>query len=209
MENIMKKKFEQTYWNATMHQTDFHKQFVDWVGEADAESKVFFRNLVEEKNIENILDVGCGFAADYKPLIEKNPNVKYVGLDSCVHLIDRNSSQGVPMILSDATEMPFDDSTYELVYSRHTFEHQPTFEHILDEMIRVSNNYVAHTFFIKPSTDSDVIEIKYTQHDNLHHNTYDRNEIEKFCSDHPKVRSFEWFDINKDEEMLFIKVETE
>ena len=57
MENIVTKKFEQTYWNATMHQTDFHKQFVDWVGEADAESKVFFRNLVEEKNIENILEV--------------------------------------------------------------------------------------------------------------------------------------------------------
>ena len=41
MENIVTKKFEKTYWNVTMHQTDFHKQFVDWVGEADAESKSF------------------------------------------------------------------------------------------------------------------------------------------------------------------------
>ena len=70
-------------------------------------------------------------------------------------------------------------------------------------MIRVAEKYVVHIFFIKPG---ETEKINYWDAENLYHNTYSKDDIEKYLSKNSKVKSFEWMDINKDENALVISL---
>jgi uncharacterized protein YihD (DUF1040 family) len=96
-----------------------------------------------------------------------------------------------------------DDNSYELSYSRHVFEHLPTYDDILNEMIRVASKYVVHIFFIKPA---ETEKISYWEEENLYHNRYSKNDIENYLSKNSKVKSFEWLDINESENALVISL---
>jgi hypothetical protein len=88
-----------------------------------------------------------------------------------------------------------------LSYSRHLFEHLPSYKDALKEMIRISSKYVVHIFFIKPSEEEN---INYWEEENLYHNQYSKNDIEKYLARNKKVKSFEWMDINDKENALVI-----
>jgi SAM-dependent methyltransferase len=197
----MKKILKQTWWDNNLNSK--MQTFLNWVGDSDSESKVFFRNLLKSFSIkiENCLDVGCGPATEYEGFKKDNIDIKYTGVDSSTVLVELNKSRGVPMIHSPAHNIPVEDNSFDLVFSRHVFEHQPDFKPILEEMIRVSSKLVSHIFFIKPG---EYEKIKFTEEENLYHVRFKKIDIENFIKNHAKVKKFEWIDINQKENMLLI-----
>lgn len=199
MKNILK----QTWWDKNLNSK--METFLNWVGTSDAESKIYFRNFLKQSEVKfkNCLDVGCGPATEFFGLKNESIEIEYTGVDSSTVLVEKNKQNGVPMILSPAHEIPVPDSSYELVFSRHVFEHQPDFKPVLEEMIRVSSELVAHTFFIKPGPHE---KVKFSSLENLYHVRFKKEDIDNFLKNKSKVKSFEWREINKDENILLIYI---
>jgi ubiquinone/menaquinone biosynthesis C-methylase UbiE len=197
----METLFEQTWWNNNLKNK--MGDYLGWLGDSTADSRIFIRDNIKELGIKSFADFGCGPCVEYTALKEEGYEFEYLGIDSCIHLKEINESKGINFINSPVEKTGLDDNSYELSYSRHVFEHLPTYEDILNEMIRVASKYVVHIFFIKPT---EIEKINYWDEENLYHNSYSKNDIENYLSKNSKVKSFEWLDINKDENALVISL---
>jgi ubiquinone/menaquinone biosynthesis C-methylase UbiE len=200
----MKNVLKQTWWDDNLNSK--METFLNWVGNSDAESKIFFRNFLRTSDVKfkNCLDVGCGPATEFFGFKKDGIDIKYTGVDSSTVLNKINTEKGVSMIQAEGHSIPVDDSSYELVFSRHVLEHQLSFEPILEEMIRVSSNLATHIFFIKPSNLPQEFIWTKSQQENLYHNRYNVTDIENFLKLNKKVDRFEWKEINELENVLLI-----
>lgn len=194
--------FEQTWWNNNLSIPTKFNEYLGWLGNESSDSRVFIRDNIKEMQIKSIADFGCGPCLEYTALSTDQYEFDYLGIDSCVHLKEYNESRGIPFLNSPVEKTGLEDNSYELSYSRHVFEHLPTYKDALSEMIRVASKYVVHIFFIKP-TDSEE-KIDHWEQENLYHNHYVRSDIENFLNENTKVKSFEWLDINDSENALVI-----
>ena len=194
------KNFKQTWWDLNLENK--MEMFKSWIGDYNIESKKFIRQYVINNNYISLADFGCGVATEYFGYKNDNYNIKYLGIDSSLILNNKNTEVGVPMLLRDINETSLKDNEYEVSFSRHVLEHQPTYKNSLNEMIRVASKEVIHVFFIKPEKE----KINYDLSLNLYHNMYDKFEIESFCINNEKVHSIKWFEINDKECSLHIKI---
>lgn len=193
-----------TWWDDNLPNSETFNTFTGWLGDDNAESRVWFRNYLKENpNYSSLVDVGCGPAVDHFAYPNHGINIKYTGVDSSVYLNERNTGLGVDMIKSEAHDISVQDSLYDIAYSRHVLEHQPDFRANLKELIRVGSKLAVHVFFIKPG---DVEGIEYNSEMNLWHNRYKTADIEAFLLANPKVESFKWYDINNEENILIVKL---
>lgn len=192
---------EQTWWN-----TNIHKRldvFKSWVGDENAESKLYITNYLKKKHYTSLIDLGCGNATLYSCFKNNKLDISYTGVDSCDFFIKTNNSLGINTLAGDIRNLTgISDSEYDIGFSRHTLEHQPTFNNELNELIRISKFEACHIFFIKPS---DICKINYDSASNLYHNVYSRIEINDFLENHKKVKSWNWADINTNEIALHIQ----
>lgn len=193
-------EFKQTWWNENLP-TRFD-EFSSWIGGKDATSKVFCRKFVSDGRYASLADFGCGTATEFFGYAEEYPGMKYLGIDSCTELVHRNIALDVRMLNASVDDTLLPDNSYEVAFARHVLEHQPSMEPMLNEMIRVGSKVAMHVFFMKPRKEPEAIGFDPTQ--NLYHNRYDTDKIEKFLIDHPKVKSFEWKDITVDENLLIV-----
>jgi len=200
---------KQTWWDNNL--TTNMNKFLGWVGESNAESKVFFRNVIKTSQIQfkNCLDIGCGPATEYLGFQQDNIDIEYTGVDSSVILNNINVEKGIPMIQAEGHSIPVSDSSYDLVFSRHVLEHQLSFEPILEEMIRISSMMVAHTFFIKPEDQPQELIWRKSEKDNLYHTRYNIKDFENFLNSNVKVDRFEWREINSKENILLVWIKSD
>lgn len=193
--------FEQTWWENNLKNDQKFKEYLGWLGDEKSDSRVFISENIKEMGIKSIADFGCGPCVDYFVLKNKGYEFDYMGIDSCSYLKEYNESRGVPFINAPVEKTGLESNSYELSYSRHLLEHLPTYKEGLKEMIRVASKYVVHTFFIKPLDEE---KIDHWEQENLYHNQYSKEDIENYLKKNKKVKSFEWLDINKDENALVI-----
>lgn len=198
--------FKQTWWDINLVNEQKFNEYLRWLGDRQADSRVFILDNIKELEIKSIADFGCGPCVDYFSLKEDGYEFDYLGIDSCIHLSEVNTSKDIPFLNSSVEKTSLADNSYELSYSRHLFEHLPSYKDVLKEMIRVSSKYVVHIFFIKPSEEE---KINYWQEENLYHNQYDKIDIEKYLEQNEKVESFEWMDINDKENALVVSLVNE
>lgn len=182
--------FVQTWWDE--HLEKRFSEFESWVGPSGSVSKVYFRLHVKDKGYKSLIDLGCGNATEFFAYKETYPELVYQGIDSSVFLYKRNTGMGIPMLLSEACNVPLPDSSSEVVFSRHVLEHQPTFKPVLTEMIRLASKEAIHVFFLIPGHGEI---INYDPHQNLFHNVYDKEEIEEFLKNHKDVETFSWISL--------------
>jgi ubiquinone/menaquinone biosynthesis C-methylase UbiE len=197
------KIFKQTWWDDNLKKEYKFNEYLGWLGDASAESRVFIRDNIKELQIKSIADFGCGPCVDYEALKNDGYEFEYLGIDSCVHLKEVNKSKDIPFINAPVEKTGLVENSYELSYSRHLLEHLPTYKDALKEMIRVSSKYVVHIFFIKPSDEEN---INYWEKENLYHNHYKKSDIENYLKKNKKVESFEWLDINDKENSIIIEL---
>lgn len=193
---------EQTFWNNFMNDKKL-KKFSDWVGDSEAESKVFFYNYIKNKNFKSILDMGCGNATISAGLKKNNIDMKYVGVDSCKYFVKNGIKNNLEIIESDIRKVDLNDSSFDLVFGRHVVEHQPNFKDLFNEMIRIGKKECIHIFFIKPVR---ITNINYDSSLDLYHNQYSIIDIKKFLDNHPKINNYRLLDINSKENMLIMEL---
>jgi ubiquinone/menaquinone biosynthesis C-methylase UbiE len=192
---------KQTWWNDNA--VNLMGLFKSWVGDENAESKVYMANYLKNKNYYTLIDCGCGNGTFYYTLKNNNINIEYTGVDSCEYFIELNTSNGIKMINSDIRNIDISDNSYDIVFSRHVIEHQPEFNIILNEFIRIGKKEVCHIFFIKPHNETED-KINYDNKSNLYHNNYSKKSIENFLSKNKKISSWNWIEINDKENALHI-----
>lgn len=189
------------WWNENLDKPGYMDMYLSWLEDKKSVSRQFFVKWLKEKKIESIVDMGCGPCVDYFTLKEDNYDIDYLGVDSCTHLKGFNEDRGVRFLNApiENTELP--DNEFELAYSRHIWEHLPKFSVVLGEMIRISNSYVVHIFFYKPTEEKVV---SYSESENLYHNHHSKPEIEDYLDNHLKVAFYGWTDIDDREQALII-----
>lgn len=195
--------FKQTWWDNNLDNSNMYNEYLVWIGDTNAQSRVVVREKIKNLNIKSIADFGCGPCIEYHALTSEGYDFKYLGIDSCTHLKEVNESKGISFLSAPVEKTGLKKNSYELSYSRHVLEHLPSFEDALNEMIRVASKYVVHIFFMKPG--EEYVE-SYWENDNLFHNTYAVSDIENFLKGNDKVESYEWIDINEKENALFISL---
>lgn len=105
--------------------------------------KKLFKRFKEIKPPENakILDVGCGSGTYAHFWKEQGYNV--TGLDISDKSLEITRSKGVYCVKGDVTKrLPFEDNTFDLVYSDGLLEHFVNPKPVLEEIFRVSKKYV-------------------------------------------------------------------
>ena len=192
----------QTYWNTSIKNQ--MSTFVEWVGDSKAMSKIYAGAYCKEKGFRNVADLGCGTATFYTTLQDADPTIRYLGVDSCRFFILNALKQNIPILESDIRDISdLSDSSFDLCFTRHTLEHQPTFREVLREAIRVGRLEACIIFFIKPGA-SEVIH--YDNSSNLYHNQYSITDIEAELMQNPKVVQWTWKELDEYENVLHIQL---
>lgn len=181
--------------------------FSSWIGDFNKNDKIYCRKYVAEKNYKSLIDCGCGLATEYFGYKHDNYDINYTGLDSCRFLIERNEQQGINMINAELEALlPIRDSFYECVYCREVLEHLSYYETAIKEFIRIGQKEVIISWFIKPDSKDD--EINYWDVEDLFHNKYNIEKLEKFILDNSKVDSLFWKEVSEKENILHIKLKS-
>ena len=113
-----------------------------WDQEMQLGQKNLLRALIDfwPPDVSSALDVGCGDGKLTKVLAVET-GIEIVGFDSSVEALSRLS---LPAIQGDASDMPFENASFDLVFSTDTLEHVPddTHDDVWAELFRVARNHV-------------------------------------------------------------------
>ena len=126
--------------------------------------------------------------------IEKYKNLEYTGMDITPEIVEFNENKGINCVVGSANNIPFADSTFDIVHSRHVIEHMENFKKPLEEMIRVAKYVVLIPFFIKPlESGKSIISLdnEGTEYE-IYHNQYSKSEISEALNSNRKVKNYKY-----------------
>lgn len=107
----------------------------------------FFRNLlilISKREVESILDVGCGEGFTLNRLKEKGIGKKLEGLEYSKDAIalGKKTYPDIKITQGSIYELPYKDNSFDLVLCTEVLEHLDEPEKALKELIRVSSKYL-------------------------------------------------------------------
>lgn len=92
---------------------------------------------------KSVLDIGCGDGFLLKKLLEKNKDIKALGVDISPVALEKAKTNGIDCTLLDITEhLPFDDNSFGSVLLLDVLEHMFQPEPVLKEAVRIASKYV-------------------------------------------------------------------
>jgi ubiquinone/menaquinone biosynthesis C-methylase UbiE len=190
-----------TWWNKNVEARI--GDFKSWIGDYNKDTKIYCRNYVANKKYKTIIDCGCGVATEYYGYKSDKYEINYTGLDSCKYLIDLNINQGINMIYAELEKpLPIEDNLYDCVYCREVIEHLPYYEKTINSFIRIAKKEIIIVWFLKPHLSPD--KFNYWYQEDLYHNQYNIEELEKFILSNQKVDGLFWKDFKEKESVLHI-----
>lgn len=115
-----------------------HDELITWIGVRDFENKI-------------ILDIGCGTGIQANYLIETFPGIKRIfGVDESLKMIqvtrEESVNPKVSFIKSDMNSLPFEDNTFDIIYSRYTMHYSKNLSKTLEEVWRVARKGAVFSF---------------------------------------------------------------
>lgn len=93
---------------------------------------------------DRVLDVGCGKAFQIYEFTNAVPGIEVVGIDISAYAIEHAKEEVRPFLqVADAADLPFEDNSFDLVFSINTLHNLQTFDldRALGEMVRVSKGH--------------------------------------------------------------------
>ncbi|MBN1946551.1 MAG: class I SAM-dependent methyltransferase [Bradymonadales bacterium] len=85
---------------------------------------------------QDVLDVGCGTGLTLRHIAPIARRA--VGVDISDGMLERARARGLDVFQASATELPFEDESFDLVYSFKVLPHVRELERALDELARVT-----------------------------------------------------------------------
>lgn len=126
MTNSSIQKFQNEGWEHPLELTGFNKQMV-----------------LDNFREKSVVDIGCGDGFLLKKLLEKDKNVRVLGLDISPVALEKAKENGIDAILCDITEkLPFEDNSFDSALLLDVLEHMFQPEPVLKEAVRISKGYV-------------------------------------------------------------------
>ena len=92
-------------------------------------------DILPKKDFRKILIVGSGNGIEAYAFRDIFPNANIIGIDPTI--INDYHDGNISFLKTDATKMPFENDTFDLVYSYHVLEHIENYSSALSEMNRV------------------------------------------------------------------------
>ncbi len=114
-----------------------------------------------------ILDIGCGNGRNMK-----YPNYNFYGIDNCSNFVKLAKQITPNVYLSDMTNLPFDDNTFDAIISIASYHHLSSHERreqALKEMYRVlkPNGKILISIWSINQTHNKKLDNKFTYGDNI------------------------------------------
>ena len=190
-ENLFSDKREYEHLGKKIRMPSMDEFSESWMGSIFEEDRVKVRK--QFKNYKTLLDVGCGGSPEFYG-IEKYKNLEYTGMDITPEIVEFNENKGINCVVGSANNIPFADSTFDIVHSRHVIEHMENFKKPLEEMIRVAKYVVLIPFFIKPlESGKSIISLdnEGTEYE-IYHNQYSKSEISEALNSNRKVKNYKY-----------------
>lgn len=97
------------------------------------------KRLIAENCKGNVLDAGCGEGSITTWFAEYHLEGSFFGLDVSPIGIEKANARHstAAFIVGNLCELPFDDNSFDFIYSQSVLEHVPNYERSLDEFYRV------------------------------------------------------------------------
>lgn len=161
--------------------SNFYDSLGRWGTQLDLanQNRIKITNSLIPKDVHSILDVGCGDGTTTNPLVAQGFDIS--GIDISQKAI---THFGGNKIIANGNNIPFLDSSFDLVVSAETLEHLPVgiFEGTLTEIERVARRYIIVT-----TPNQEYLPAGFTKcgncgevfHRNLHQMSFDRKIHEK------------------------------
>lgn len=122
--------------------TQFEEQsvtFGDVIGSEDGRYKAVRRYVSLKKNAK-ILDIGCGKGRYLKNLVKEFPYNQYNAVDLSIKVMKFLDMPLIEKRQGTLTNIPYEDSTFDIVYTCEALEHAVDIESAVKEMARVTKN---------------------------------------------------------------------
>jgi|TARA_B100000085_G_scaffold284453_1_gene317599 ubiquinone/menaquinone biosynthesis C-methylase UbiE len=179
------------WWQENLNLDVNKGQFKKWLEESDFSSRQKTFDLILQKSVKSVLEIGPGTFIDYKHFYKNYANVEYQAIDFTQKVVDYGKTLGVECKIGSIEDIPCEDNSFDFVYCRHVLEHLSDYKKAIEEMIRVSKNYVCLVFWMmedkKPNLNFDGL---------LHHNSYVQSEVEDFVRS--KNKNVKFFQVDND-----------
>jgi pseudaminic acid biosynthesis-associated methylase len=125
---------------------DFGDDYVDRNAAAGEGRRPFWAGLVERLGFSSALEIGCNLGGNVRWLAELLGPENVAGIDVNEHALEvlRSNVPGVDVRVAVARDLPFEDGSFDLVFTTGVLIHQPPAElpAVMDEIVRCSRKYV-------------------------------------------------------------------
>ncbi|MGE0206891.1 MAG: class I SAM-dependent methyltransferase [Candidatus Babeliales bacterium] len=170
-----------------------------------AASRKLVREYIRAKNYASILDAGCGKGIEWEGFLHDNINIDYQGIDITQGYVETAQKNNINVIQGSIEQIPFNNDSFDIAYTRHVLEHLPSYHQAINELIRIARYEALIVFFIVPDKHPyDRINLITFQGFPLYNNYYSRKKIEEHCLSTSKVASLSWQRCSAHETILHI-----
>jgi pseudaminic acid biosynthesis-associated methylase len=125
---------------------DFGDDYVDRNAAAGEGRRPFWAELVDRFDFGSALEIGCNLGGNTRWLAELLGPENVAGIDVNEHALEvlRANIPGVDVRVAKARELPFEDASFDLVFTTGVLIHQPPAElpAVMDEIVRCARKYV-------------------------------------------------------------------
>lgn len=147
---------------------------------------------IQNKKYHSMLDVGCGACPEYFGFKQNRHEIDYRGVDVTPRILDYALLKKLPVSFGHAEDLPCADSSFDIVYARHLFEHLKYYKKALAQMIRIAKQEVLIVFFLAPNDAQDNLDYKLQDKTALFNNRYNKQKLEQYVMSFEKVDRIEW-----------------
>lgn len=125
---------------------DFGDAYVERNSQAQKGREGFWSERIEQLQPESVLEVGCNLGGNLRPLRDLLPAARLAGIDVNESALAacREAVSGAELEVASAYDIPFEDGTFDLVFTTGVLIHLPPgkVEEAMAEIVRCSGRYV-------------------------------------------------------------------
>jgi SAM-dependent methyltransferase len=125
------------------YEGEYSDRMVIWRRIAARDKASNLQTLLRNRQITNVLEVGCGTGAVLAAVRDAGIGSSHIGVDIADPSLHRDErANNLDLKQYDGETLPYPDQSFELVFASHVVEHVPHPRRFLEELARVSRRFV-------------------------------------------------------------------